>query len=177
MPYYSIGHSNRPLVEFVALLDDASIDVIIDVRAFPRSRSNPQYNIDTLPRSLGAHRITYEHWPSLGGRRHRQDDVSDDCNALWHNRSFHNYADYALSDGFQAALEALIERGHSSRLAVMCSEAVWWRCHRRIITDYLILRGHIVHHLLDVGRTELAKPTAGAVYTPEGGVIYPLRQG
>ncbi|TCL71312.1 DUF488 domain-containing protein [Rhizobium sp. BK251] len=173
MPFYSIGHSDRPFDEFLEILEDASINLIVDVRAFPRSSSNPEYNIDILPIGLSAHGIAYEHWSSLGGRRHRQHAIPDECNALWHNRSFHNYADYALSDAFQASLDALIARGNSSRLAMMCSEAVWWRCHRRIITDYLILRGHAVYHLMGAGRIDLATPTPGAVITPQGTVVYP----
>ena len=173
MAAYSVGHSNRSFDEFADILVDAAIDLVVDVRSFPRSRSNPVFNIDILPGSLQGRGIAYEHWPDLGGRRKHQDDVPEDYNALWRNRSFHNYADYALSDPFQAALQALILRAQSSNLAMMCSEAVWWRCHRRIITDYLILRGHPVHHLMGNGRIDPAKVTPGAVLTDEGEILYP----
>ena len=102
--------------------------------------------------------------------------MPDELNATWRNRSFHNYADYALSPEFEAALEELVALGRERRLAMMCSEAVWWRCHRRIITDHLLLNGHEVDHLFGAGRIEPAKPTPGAERTSEGKVIYPVRR-
>ena len=98
--------------------------------------------------------------------------MPEDYNALWRNRSFHNYADYALSDPFQAALQALILRAQSSNLAMMCSEAVWWRCHRRIIADYLLLRKREVTHLMGPGRLDAASLTPGAVPV-DGRITYP----
>ena len=173
MGFFSVGHSNRSLDEFVEILTEASVDLIVDIRAFPMSRTNPEYNRDALPSALASFDIGYEHWPDLGGRRPRQPDVPEERNALWRNRSFHNYADYALSDAFKQAFDALVARGRTARLAMMCSEAVWWRCHRRIITDHLILRHHQVLHLMGGGRPELAKVTPGAILSRKGDIVYP----
>src|SRR5438132_6337061 len=107
--FYTIGHARHAIAEFAALLAPAKVDCVVDVRAFPRSRSNPQFNGDTLPRALAAFGIGYEHVPELGGRRPRQPEVPPRRNALWENRSFHNYADYTASDAFRAGLARLIE--------------------------------------------------------------------
>ena len=171
--FCTIGHSNRTPEEFADILRTAEVGLVVDVRSFPRSRSNPDYNIETLPERLAVYQIGCRHIPALGGRRKLRPEVSDELNANWRNRSFHNYADYALSSEFGAALEELVELGRSRRLAMMCSEAVWWRCHRRIITDYLLLNGHAVAHLMGKGREEAAKVTPGAERTAEGKVIYP----
>jgi uncharacterized protein (DUF488 family) len=171
--FCTIGHSNRSLEDFTAILHAAEAQSIADVRSFPRSRSNPAYNIDTLPAALAQRQIGYAHFPDLGGRRPKQAQVDADTNAFWQNRSFHNYADYALSPAFTAAYHALIEAGRRRRIALMCSEAVWWRCHRRIITDYLLLDGFDVTHLMGNGREDPAKPTPGAQRRADGKVIYP----
>ena len=171
--FHTIGHSNRTFEEFAEILRAAQIGLLVDVRSFPRSRSNPVYNIDDLPGRLAERQIGYRHMPALGGRRKRQPDVPDEVNATWRNRSFHNYADYALSPDFASALDNLVALGETRRLAMMCSEAVWWRCHRRIITDHLLLNGHAVAHLMGSGREEPARPTPGAQRTPEGKVVYP----
>lgn len=173
MSVFSVGHSKRSLAEFVEVLMPASIDLVIDVRAFPRSRTHPAFNIETLPRSLGDYGIGYEHWSALGGRRPHQRGVPSEVNALWRNASFHNYADYALSGQFQTAISQLISVGGSSRVAIMCSEAPWWRCHRRIISDYILLRGITVHHLMARGRSIPGAVTPGAVITNENRVHYP----
>lgn len=172
-PFVTIGHSNRPLDEFLAMLRAARIGMLIDVRTFPRSRSNPSYNVDRLPDDLARLQIGYRHWPAFGGRRPRQPGVDENVNALWRVRSFHNYADYALGREFAAAFAELVTLGRKQRLALMCSEAVWWRCHRRIIADYLLLNGHAVDHAMAPGRLEEASPTPGAELTTEGKVIYP----
>jgi uncharacterized protein (DUF488 family) len=172
--FATIGHSNRTLVEFVTMLRETSVDLLIDVRAFPRSRANPAFNIDRLPGDLERFQIGYRHIPELGGRRPKQKAVDGELNALWRMQSFHNYADYALSDEFHDAFEELLRLGADRRLALMCSEAVWWRCHRRIITDYLLLNGHAVDHLMGPGQIEHATPTPGAQRTAEGKVIYPM---
>lgn len=171
--FCTIGHSNRTREEFADILRTAQVELVADVRSFPRSRTNPGYNIDTLPDWLETYRIGYRHFPALGGRRKLQPDVPDELNALWRNRSFHNYADYALGAEFDAALDDLVALGHARRVAMMCSEAVWWRCHRRIITDHLLLNGYDVVHLMGKGREEPARPTAGAHPTAEGKVVYP----
>lgn len=170
---FTVGHSNHDLAVFIAIIRAANIQAIIDVRSFPRSRTNPQFNTDALDDALALHQIDYSHWPDLGGRRNRQDDVHDRTNGFWTNRSFHNYADYALSAQFQLALDRLVTFASDRRPALMCSEAVWWRCHRRIITDYLIARGSKVHHIMGEGKISEARLTHGAVIGDDGLVRYP----
>src|SRR5690625_4961828 len=126
------------------MLRAARIALLVDVRSFPRSRSNPHFNYDRLPASLAPLQIGYRHCGALGGRRPKQPEVDETLNAFWRVQAFHNYADYALGPEFGAALEEVIRLGRERRLALMCAEALWWRCHRRIITDYLLLRGHAV---------------------------------
>jgi uncharacterized protein (DUF488 family) len=171
--FTTIGHSNRGLDEFVGMLREVRVDLLIDVRSFPRSRGNPVFNIDRLPADLAKVQIGYRHCPALGGRRSKQPAIDPDLNAMWRVQSFHNYADYALSDEFAAAFAELIRLGHKQRLALMCAEAVWWRCHRRVITDYLLMNGHKVDHLMGPGRIDHAEPTPGAQKTQLGKVIYP----
>lgn len=134
--FLTIGHSNRSLEEFIGMLREARVSLLIDVRSFPRSRTNPAFNIDRLPAELAEVQVGYRHCPALGGRRKKQPEVDKSVNALWRVQSFHNYADYALSDAFGEALAEVVELGCNGRVALMCSEAVWWRCHRRIIADY-----------------------------------------
>jgi uncharacterized protein (DUF488 family) len=137
------------------------------------SRANPQFNKDTLPDTLAPFHVSYEHIAELGGRRGKSRTQPPDVNALWTNESFHNYADYALSERFHAGLEHLIEQGRRRRCEIMCSEAVWWRCHRRIVADYLIARGETVFHIMGQGRLEPARLTPGAVIQPSGTIVYP----
>ena len=174
--FTTIGHSNRTFAEFSTMLREADVNLLVDVRAFPRSRTNPAFNIDRLPDDLGRFQIGYRHMPELGGRRPKQYAVEEDINGLWRVQSFLNYADYALGDEFGDAFEELLHLGVDRRLSLMCSEAVWWRCHRRIITDYLLLNGQPVDHLMGPGQVEHATPTPGARRAAEGKVIYPLRE-
>ncbi len=171
--FATIGHSTRGLDEFLSMLLAARVDLLVDVRSFPRSRTNPAFNIDRLPDDLAAVQIGYRHCPALGGRRPKQTDVDETLNAFWQVQAFHNYADYALGSEFTAAFDTLLRLGRDRRPAVMCSEAVWWRCHRRIITDYLLLNGHAVDHLMGPGHVEHAVPTQGAQRTADGKVVYP----
>lgn len=172
-PFFTIGHSNRSLEALVALLKDAEIEIVADIRTVPRSRANPQFNTDTLGRDLGVHAIAYEHMAALGGLRGKAKGLPPEVNGLWENQSFHNYADYALSDAFQAGLHHLRDEGGRLRCALMCAEAVWWRCHRRIVADYLIAGGETVWHIMEHGRLEPARLTPGAVVQPDGRVFYP----
>lgn len=172
--FRTVGHSNRSFDEFIDILRQAGVQVVADVRSFPRSRTNPDYNIEKLPDELTARQIGYRHFPGLGGRRNVQREIPDSVNAFWRNRSFQNYADYALSDDFGGAYDDLVDLGQNRLVALMCSEAVWWRCHRRIITDYLLLNGHNVVHLMGNGREDQAKPTLGSKRTDEGKVVYPV---
>lgn len=175
--FRTVGHSSRSLDQFVEILKQAGVEVVADVRSFPRSRSNPAFNIDSLPGQLQLHQIGYRHFPDLGGRRPKQPGIPEAVNAFWRHPSFHNYADYALSDPFARAFAELVALGHRQRIAIMCSEAVWWRCHRRIITDYLLLQGDDVLHLMTAGREDPASPTPGAERTAEGKVVYPAKAG
>lgn len=172
-PFFTIGHSTRLLTGFVDLLREAEVALVVDVRTVPRSRTNPQYNRDALPASLSAFSIAYEHIAALGGLRSRKRDVPPDLNAFWQNQSFHNYADYAMSDDFRSGLMRLRDLGHADRCAIMCSEAVWWRCHRRIIADYLMLAGEAVFHILGPGHIDRAHMTSGARSGPAGTLTYP----
>jgi uncharacterized protein (DUF488 family) len=174
LPFFTVGHSNRGAEEFVDLLRAAGIGIVADIRKVPGSRANPQFNRDVLARTLGDVQIAYEHVAALGGLRGKGRALPPSLNGLWENRSFHNYADYALSEDFRAGLERLIELGGARRCAMMCSEAVWWRCHRRIVADHLIARGETVLHLMGQGRIEPARLTAGAVVRPDATVVYPM---
>jgi uncharacterized protein (DUF488 family) len=170
--FYTIGHSTRPIDEFVDLLRLAEVGIVADVRTVPRSRTNPQYNSDALPGALAPLQIGYEHMPALGGLRKAQ-GVAPELNAFWRVQSFHNFADYALSEPFRSGLARLRALGHERRCAIMCAEAVWWRCHRRIIADYLLAAGETVFHLLGTDRIEPAQATPAARPQPDGSLIYP----
>ncbi|MGH6675574.1 MAG: DUF488 family protein, partial [Xanthobacteraceae bacterium] len=168
-------HSVRPLGVFIGLLQEADVRLVADVRAIPRSRTNPQYNGDTLPISLSGPQIGYEHFAELGGRRGRQPNVPQATNAFWQNGSFHHYADYAMGRDFHGALERLQQRGRAGRCAIMCAETLWWRCHRRIIADYLIAGGQTVFHILGPGHVAQAIMTSAAKLGANGAITYPAR--
>ena len=155
------------------LLGEAEVSLVVDVRTVPRSRTNPQFNRDTLPATLARFQIGYEHLASLGGLRSTRRDIPPAVNGFWENQSFHNYADYALSDDFRSGLATLRRLGHERRCALMCAEAVWWRCHRRIIADYLLAAGEDVFHIVGAGRIEPAQMTAAARPGPDGSLLYP----
>jgi uncharacterized protein (DUF488 family) len=171
--FFTIGHSTRTIAEFVDLLKGAGVRLVVDVRTVPRSRTNPQYNRDELPGTLGEFQIGYEHIAALGGLRGHKRDAPEATNAFWQNKSFHNYADYAMSAEFRAGLAQLRELGRRTPCAVMCAEAVWWRCHRRIISDYLIAAGEKVFHIMGDGRVEPARMTEGARPAADGVLTYP----
>jgi uncharacterized protein (DUF488 family) len=172
-PFFTIGHSTRSIDEFVDLLSEAEVRLVVDVRTIPRSRTNPQYNSEALAKALSEFRIEYEHIAALGGLRGRKWDVPAELNAFWENRSFHNYADYAMGEEFQSGLARLRELGHSKQSAIMCAEAVWWRCHRRIIADYLLAKGETIFHILARNHIERARITAYAKVGPAGILNYP----
>ena len=176
LPFHTIGHSTHPLEDFVALLREADVALVVDVRTVPRSRRNPQYNADALPQALAAFGIGHEHVAALGGLRGRKRDVAPSVNAFWENDSFHNYADYAMGAEFGAGLAHLRELGHTRRCAIMCAEAVWWRCHRRIITDYLLAADETVLHIMGPGKIEPAHMTPGAQRDAAGSLAYPPTQ-
>ncbi len=173
LPFHTIGHSDRSLDDFLALLDEAGIGLVADVRRLPGSRAHPQFDGPALEQVLASRGIAYRHFPDLGGRRGRAAGVDPAVNAFWINTSFHNYADHALGQPFHAALALLLAEGAATRTAVMCAEAVWWRCHRRIIADYLIAAGCSVIHIMGPDRTEPARLTEGAVPRGDGSLAYP----
>ncbi|MBX3551663.1 MAG: DUF488 domain-containing protein [Pseudolabrys sp.] len=182
LPFFTIGHSTRSLDDFIGLLRGVEIVLLVDIRTIPRSRTNPQFNKDALPAALAPAGIDYEHIAALGGLRGKMRDktrvAAPDVNGFWTNKSFHNYADYALSDPFRAGLEHLRAVGHRRRCAIMCAEAVWWRCHRRIVSDYLIAAGETVFHIMGQDRAgqdrlEPARLTAGAVVEAPDMIVYP----
>jgi uncharacterized protein (DUF488 family) len=170
-PVFTIGHSTRPVTELIALLREAAADLLADVRAFPRSRTNPQFNGPELQQELARAGIAYRYLPALGGRRHGRKESSR--NMLWRNESFRAYADYALTAEFRDGLAQLRALADEHRCAIMCAEAVWWRCHRRIVADYLLAAGYEVVHILGVGKMTPATLTPGASVSPDGGLVYP----
>lgn len=173
MDVYTIGHSSRTLDLFAELLAGSSIDVVVDVRRLPGSRRFPQFDQDALDPQLAVRGIEYVWARELTGRRGRDEDVPADVNGFWRNQSFHNYADHALSSTFQAAVGELDALSSGRRCAVMCSEALWWRCHRRIIADYLVARGRTVLHILGPKRFEEARLSEGAAPQEDGVIFYP----
>ena len=172
-PFFTIGHSTRSLAEFTGLLKESGIDLLVDVRSIPRSRTNPQFNQDTLPDALRTERVAYVHFAALGGRRSKCSPDQPSPNTYWTHPAFRHYADYALGCSFREALEELRVLGHAQRCAIMCSEAVWWRCHRRIVADYLLARGETVLHIMGPHQVRPATLTPQALLQPDGAVIYP----
>ncbi len=173
--FFTIGHSTRTIVEFVDLLRESGISLVIDVRSMPRSRTNPQFNQQSLPEVLAPWQIGYEHISELGGLRGKPRDSATSPNTYWRVRSFRNYADYALTAPFATGLTRLRERGAEQRCVVMCAEAVWWRCHRRIISDYLLAASEQVMHILGKSHVDVASLTPGALVRTDGTVVYPAQ--
>jgi uncharacterized protein (DUF488 family) len=171
-PIFTIGHSTRSIPEFVDVLRSGPANLVVDVRTVPKSRRNPQYGEAVIGEELAPYQVGYTRIAALGGLRGKSHEVPPDVNGFWQNQSFHNYADYALSDEFAAALDELLAISSERRCAIMCAEAVWWRCHRRIISDYLLARGRTVLHLMGGGRVEPARLTPGA-RPDDGKVLYP----
>jgi uncharacterized protein (DUF488 family) len=169
---YTIGHSTRTTAEFTALLEESAIQRVVDVRAIPRSRTNPQFNSEALAESLAAIGIDYEHIPELGGRRRRPPGAPASANSFWRNESFRNYADYAATDAFHTGLARLRNLARGEHCAIMCSETLWWRCHRRIISDYLLADGSAVLHILASHKIEPATLTPNAQRLSNGTLLY-----
>jgi len=172
-PFFTIGHSTRSLAEFASLLRGSGVDLVIDVRSMPRSRTNPQFNGDGLQEALSPWQIGYEQIRELGGLRGKQRLDEASPNGNWRVRSFRNYADYALTEPFARGLERLRRRGDRRHCAIMCAETVWWRCHRRIIADHLLAAGEQVFHILGPSHVDAAQLTPGSVARRDGKVIYP----
>lgn len=173
LAFFTIGHSTRSLEAFIGLLHEANVRLVVDVRTVPRSRANPQFDRDALSLQLAQNQIGYEHLAALGGLRGKQRDVPPSVNAFWQNASFHNFADYAMSESFRIGLTRLRTLGHARTCAVMCAEAVWWSCHRRIIADYLLMATETVFHILGPGQIVRAQMTRAARPDASGNLTYP----
>jgi uncharacterized protein (DUF488 family) len=165
------------LSQFIQLLQEARVALLIDVRTIPKSRHNPQFNADALEHALPGVGIGYKRIPELGGLRSRRKDQGPSPNGFWENENFRNYADYTATPAFHAGLQQLRRLGETQTCAIMCAEAVWWRCHRRIITDYLLAAGETVTHIMGEGRSEPAQLTESAVIGGNGIITYPAAQG
>jgi uncharacterized protein (DUF488 family) len=172
---YTVGHSTRPIDEFIALLTGAGVARVADVRTFPASKRHPQFNSGALAAALDDAGIDYRHLPALGGRRGAKKNGAS-RNGLWKVDAFRNYADYAETPAFGAALDTLEALARERPTAYMCAEAMWWQCHRRLITDYLLVRGWTVIHLLGPGQQQRAELTTGAVAHADGTIAYPPPQ-
>jgi uncharacterized protein (DUF488 family) len=171
MRLWTIGHSTRKIDQFTALLEENGIKLVVDVRSLPGSKRYPQFNKEALAELLDAHGIRYEHFPELGGRRKPKPDSR---NTTWRNASFRGYADYMETEEFNKGVERLLDfvrhgTNPSERqtretwpAAIMCAEAVWWRCHRALISDYLKVRGIEVMHIVDGNKIEPHPYTSAA---------------
>lgn len=177
LPLFTIGHSTRTQDEFLALLEGAGIECLVDVRRLPGSTRFPQFDQEVLAAALERHCVRYVYLKALGGLRGRTLPRDDPRNALWRNASFRRYADYALvSTDFAEGLATLERLAASQRTCVMCAEAVWWRCHRRIIADWWLAHGGQAWHLMEHGKQVAATLTPGASVSA-GEVTYPAAAG
>ena len=166
---WTIGHSTRPIDEFLALLQAHRIERVVDVRTIPRSRHNPQYDSTALSKSLNTANLSYLHMPALGGlRKARKDSV----NAGWRNASVRGYADYMQTASFRSALEELMGEGRMRRTAIMCAESVPWRCHRSLTADALVVNGWTVRHIMTMTKADTHRLTPFAV-VEQNRVTYP----
>lgn len=156
----TIGHSTRGLDEFLRLLTSHNVDLVVDVRTVPRSRRNPQFNRETLPEALRSTGIEYLHLPGLGGLRHTK---KDSPNTGWRNDSFRGFADYMATAEFGTSIDRLVDLAREKRTAMMCAEALPWRCHRSLIADALLARGARVEHIMSEAGTKAHEMTPFAV--------------
>ena len=165
----TIGHSNHPPDRFLALLAQHGVEALVDIRRFPGSRKHPHFHRDNLA-ALPMSGVEYHWLESLGGRRHKQPDKSP--NLGLENRGFRNYADYMLSGEFREGVEKLLKVARRKRTAIMCAEGLFWQCHRRLVSDFLVANGVTVQHVMPTGELRAHTLTSGAVI--EGGqVTYP----
>jgi uncharacterized protein (DUF488 family) len=165
---FTIGHSTRSIDEFIEMLESFSIETLVDVRSFPGSRRYPHFNREALRDSLAAAAIDYAHVPELGGRRKPR---ADSLNMTWRNESFRGYADYMETDEFRSGIQRLLSLARTGRTVIMCSEAVWWRCHRSMISDYLKAKGVEVIHILAADKSQ-AHPYTSAARIVNGELSY-----
>ncbi|MDX6576338.1 MAG: hypothetical protein QOE96_2291 [Blastocatellia bacterium] len=148
---WTVGHSTRPLEDLIESLRSFEIKVLVDVRSFPGSRRYPHFNREQLQASLPDAGIEYQHFPELGGRRRA---LPDSNNMAWRNKMFRGYADYMETDEFREGMRRLLEVARARRTVIMCAEAVWWRCHRSLIADYLKAKDVEVIHIMTAGKSE-----------------------
>jgi uncharacterized protein (DUF488 family) len=170
MKVWTIGHSTHTLDVFVGLLAAHEISLLVDVRTVPRSRRHPQFGTDALAQGLHGRGVMYRRCPALGGWRR---SVAGSPNGGWRNESFRGYADYAMSSEFAEGLAELREMASQRRTVMMCAEALWWRCHRRLIADRLVVIGDTVCHIGSDGRAHPHSLSVFAVVDAAGGVTYP----
>ena len=159
MTIWTIGHSTRAIEEFLGLLKDNQIQALADVRRFPGSRRHPQFGQEQLADSLRKSGIDYIHFPQLGGRR---PVLPNSVNTAWRNAAFRGYADYMTTPAFANGMKELMELADAKSTAIMCAEALWWQCHRGLISDYLKVRNWRVSHILGSGKTEEHPYTSAA---------------
>jgi uncharacterized protein (DUF488 family) len=169
---FTIGHSTRPIAELLTLLQWVGVDLLVDVRSIPRSRTNPQFNADALPGPLGDAGIRYRHLSALGGLRRRKKGEPPSLNTFWHVAAFRNYADYAATEAFRTGLNELRALSRGNCCVIMCAEAVWRRCHRRLIADYLLTQGVPVMHIMGLDKIDTATLTPCAHIQPDGTLVY-----
>ncbi len=169
--FFTIGHSTHPIEEFRALLEQHRIETVADIRRFPGSRKHPQFNQAEFAAALNAVGVQYHWLQSLGGRRGKAPEVSE-RNAGLRKDSFRNYADYMQTAEFRVGISELLAIAQQQRTATMCSEGLFWRCHRRLVSDYLLAQGYQVWNIMPAGKLEPHKLTAGAVVNA-GSVSYP----
>jgi uncharacterized protein (DUF488 family) len=166
---FTIGHSTRPIEDFIGMLKSFDIRALVDIRTIPRSRYNPQYSQNFLERSLKDEKIKYYYMKELGGLRPAK---KDSPNQGWRNSSFRGYADHMQTQEFQDAVQKLINLGHKQRIAMMCAEAVPWRCHRSLVADALTVRHIPVEHIMAAGKSSPHKMTKFARVEGET-ILYP----
>jgi uncharacterized protein (DUF488 family) len=165
---WTVGHSTRSIEEFIAILESFDLQVLVDVRTYPGSRRYPQFNKEQLRASVAGAGIVYHNMPELGGRRRARPDSQ---NVAWRNEMFRGYADYMETDEFRAGIEKLAELARANRTAVMCAEAVWWKCHRSLISDYFKAAGAEVLHIIGEGKAE-EHPFTSAARIVDGALSY-----
>ena len=173
-PVFTAGHSTRPIEELLALLAEHGVRTLVDVRRFPGSRRHPQFSRDTLAASLAGAGIQYVHEPGLGGRRAARPDSP---HTAWRVEAFRGYADHMETPEFETALRRLIQRAAGETVAILCAEAVPWRCHRRLISDALVARGLQVLHILGPNRADPHELDANARVLPGDRLLYDRPQG
>jgi hypothetical protein len=170
---YTVGHSTRSAGELLALLSEADVKLVADVRRFPNSRRHPQFNSAEMSRWLADAGLGYVHLPGLGGRR---EPVSNSVNGGWHERAFQGYADHLASAEFKSALSELEAAARETPTSIMCAEAVWWRCHRRLVADALVVHGWRVEHLGVPSASRVHRLPEFAVGHHDGTITYPPMQ-